>query len=1290
MRYSMKKILFLLLVTLSINLFAQAKLTQRLEYKLNNMSNIEYLRVLCLLKDRVDIEALDKYLYDIKATPQERAYIVITTLQEKANSTQSRLINYLNTKLSSGEVKQFQSFWITNLIMVEANKNVITELANSDEIEIMDFDALLQLDPYTYEGPAPENIEGSEIGLRVINADKLWRMGISGEGRLVMNIDTGVEGSHPALASRWRGNFVPANQAWFDPETNTTTPTDCDNHGTHTMGIMTGREGTDTIGVAPGAQWIAAKTICSSPHTSKSISAFQWAMNPDGNPNTISDMPDVISNSWHDPNTTNECTGLYKQTFDALEAAGIAIVFSAGNQGPNASTITRPKNINTNEVNVFAVGNINGNITGYPIANSSSRGPSTCGGTGSLLIKPEVVAPGTSVRSAIRGGYGTLSGTSMAAPHVGGAIVLLKQVFPNLTGTQLKYALYNTAVDLGTPGEDNTYGKGLIDVYAAFLYLANRDSIPPTQITNLQVSEAGSNHLKLTWNAPFDNSPGGVIAYDLRYTTTGPILDTVAFNNAISISYVPKPDSAGRPQSITISNLAFNTTYYFAIRSRDVWNNWSLISNSAIGTTLSRPSIAVSPDSINLIRPANITFQDSVRIFNNSSQPSTLQFNVRLQNHTFPSKSYTMFLQPTVNEETIENKLFDKSGNGFSILGSGGPDQFGYRWKDSRDPNGPSFSWSSIATSGTPITLTDDSYSSQTLNFQFPFYGINYSSVEVVSNGYLRFTNYTSTYPTNGPIPSTALPNNSIYGFWDDLNPGAGGNVYVLKTTDKFIVEFNNVPRYNDATTRVTFQIEIQKNGTIFFRYFRMSGVLNSATIGIENATGTDGLLIAYNQTYVSDSLAVRIQKEPDWLTVNNLTGIISNGQSLSIRLVFNTNQLINGKYRMEMNIAHNDSSKSNLIVPINLTITDTTYLTTSTFNVNSGWNLISVPIQTSQVRKDELFPSSNSFAYGYTTNYVIRDTLEPGQGYWLKFPSSQNIQLIGNIISSLSIPIRNGWNLIGSLDGSIPVNALTTNPPNIISGFIYGYNNNYFIANTIDKGKGYWVKSNANGSLTINLSTAKLTSIEPINFEKSDWAILEIGNKNSMTRLFIGQTDKQIDLELPPIPPVGNFDARFINNSLLSDLSEVNMIAISSIEYPVSITLINSNGKSYLVTDAINQKIFNQILSEGKTITIDNSMIDKLLLKEWKTELRYELMQNYPNPFNPRTIIQFSIPEKVVVNLSIYNSLGEKVAEILNKELEAGIHQVELDGSGFSSGIYFYKLKAGNFTQVKKLALIK
>ena len=156
-------------------------------------------------------------------------------------------------------------------------------------------------------------------------------------------------------------------------------------------------------------------------------------MDPDNNPGTITDMPDVINNSWYDPTVTGECTSIYESTLISVEAAGIAVCFSAGNEGPGVSTITPPKNINTSLVNTFTIGNVNGNNVSYPIESSSSRGPSICGGTGSLLIKPEVVAPGANVRSCIgTNSYALYTGTSMASPHAAGAILLLKEAFPEI------------------------------------------------------------------------------------------------------------------------------------------------------------------------------------------------------------------------------------------------------------------------------------------------------------------------------------------------------------------------------------------------------------------------------------------------------------------------------------------------------------------------------------------------------------------------------------------------------------------------------------------------------------------------------------------------------------------------------------------------------------------------------------------------------------------------------------------------------------------------------------------
>ncbi len=470
-----KLLLFLVLILAASFTYSQVEVSSRLQQALIKANQNDYIKVLVLLRSQVDLTALDQQLYSQKSSMQQRAYQVITALKQNAENTQTGLKSYLNEKSESAEVYTYEAYWIANMFMVEAKSNIINELMTRLDVAEMDLDALLELDrPEKVEGYV-DGIESVEPGLKIINAHLLWAQGITGQGRLVMDIDTGVYPNHPALNFKWRGNHVPSSQAWFDPA-GTTVPSDCDGHGSHTMGTMVGWSPTtgDTVGVAPDAEWIAAKTICSSPHTSNSVAAFQWAIDPDGNPSTIDDMPDAINNSWYDPDVSNECSGIYKTTLDAVEAAGIAVIFSAGNNGPGTSTITKPKNINTNNVNVMCTAAIDG--ASYlggntnPIASFSSRGPSLCGGTGSLLIKPEVSAPGVSVRSSgTSTGYSVLSGTSMASPHVTGAVALLKQFAPNLTGKQILEALYNTAVDLGTAGEDNNYGMGLIDVYAAFL-----------------------------------------------------------------------------------------------------------------------------------------------------------------------------------------------------------------------------------------------------------------------------------------------------------------------------------------------------------------------------------------------------------------------------------------------------------------------------------------------------------------------------------------------------------------------------------------------------------------------------------------------------------------------------------------------------------------------------------------------------------------------------------------------------------------------------------------------------
>ena len=496
----MKKYLLSVLFITSLlfsNLFAQAEITTRLSDALAEASKSgDMVRSLIMLKDQVDIQTLNKQLYETEATLEERAYIVITTLQDKANATQGSLIEYLDNKYTD-EVSEYRSYWITNMVFVEALPSVIMEIAERNEIGLLDLDGKLEWDkPVSREPASAKSPGGIEPGLAAINAPAMWRLGFTGAGRIVMGDDTGVDGNHPALNYKWRGAQpgVPASAAWFSWNGSTTFPVDGDGHGTHTMGTMCGLEvaTSDTVGVAPGAQWIASDGLWGSPHTSYSIAAWQWAVDPDGNPGTIDDMPDAIGNSWWDPNIpdNSQCDPAlnpYINAYLGVEAAGIAIIFSAGNSGPSAQSITSPKNVNIDEVTFWATGAVDGNVAGFPIASFSSRGPvvSACStGTPSLDIKPEASAPGNNVRSSTGGSYASFSGTSMACPHVVGAIALLREAVPTITGWEAKMALYNTAVDLGDPGEDNTYGMGIIDVYAAYVSLADpTDPNPPTNFT---------------------------------------------------------------------------------------------------------------------------------------------------------------------------------------------------------------------------------------------------------------------------------------------------------------------------------------------------------------------------------------------------------------------------------------------------------------------------------------------------------------------------------------------------------------------------------------------------------------------------------------------------------------------------------------------------------------------------------------------------------------------------------------------------------------------------------------
>src|SRR4029453_4438737 len=271
-----------------------------------------------------------------------------------------------------------------------------------------------------------------------------WDEGILGQGVVVGSVDTGVDFTHPALVNQYRGNngdgTFTHDYNWWDP-TGSCGDEPCDNaqHGTHTMGTMVGGDGpgpfTPDTGVAPGAEWIAAKGCEDFGCTETALlSSGQFILAPtdlNGENPDPSKRPDIVNNSWGGgPGDT-----FYLETVQAWRAAGIIPVFSSGNPGPFCGEGGSPGDF----LEAFSGGATDKDDN---IADFSGRGPSVYG-----KINPDVSAPGVDVISSVPGGgYEAFSGTSMAAPHTTGTIALILSGKPALLGDPNNYAPVTDAV----------------------------------------------------------------------------------------------------------------------------------------------------------------------------------------------------------------------------------------------------------------------------------------------------------------------------------------------------------------------------------------------------------------------------------------------------------------------------------------------------------------------------------------------------------------------------------------------------------------------------------------------------------------------------------------------------------------------------------------------------------------------------------------------------------------------------------------------------------------------------
>jgi len=535
---------------------------------------------LVVLASQAEIALLDRALKREHATREERHRRVVTALREVSDTSQAPVIAELDRLALQGELSGYTSYWILNAIAVRATPRAIERLAQRADIAAIEpaFQTVADEGPRgmaadrsnatrgmqgldaptdsreTQARPAARRGIGVSGGLQAIHAPQVWNdLLINGAGALIGILDTGVDGNHPALRDRWRGNDGhPWQECWHDVvNSGSTYPNDdVSGHGTHVAGIATGLGAAthDTIGVAWGAQWIAANAIRQGVGAELDfdvIDCLQWFADPDGDPETIDDVPDVVVCAWGVNEQLagySDCDTRWWWAIDNCEAAGVVTVWSAGGDGPGAQTIRSPGDRATTPYSCFSVGSVDAAHSPfpYPIASFSSRGPSGCDAPESLRIKPEVVAPGVDIYSSVPGGgYQVWSGSAMATAHAAGVAALMRSAGPNLEVDVIKQAIMSTARDGGTTGEDNAYGWGTIDALEAVSPFATPSTSPEDAL------RANNTNASPAWPNPL--GPGGTARYRIR--ASGPItleIHDPAGRLVRAISIAPAPPGTER------------------------------------------------------------------------------------------------------------------------------------------------------------------------------------------------------------------------------------------------------------------------------------------------------------------------------------------------------------------------------------------------------------------------------------------------------------------------------------------------------------------------------------------------------------------------------------------------------------------------------------------------------------------------------------------------------------------------------------------------------------------------
>ncbi|HEX5749558.1 MAG TPA: carboxypeptidase regulatory-like domain-containing protein [Archangium sp.] len=845
-----------------------------------------------------------------------RGRFVVEQLQSVARSSQGDLRDQLRA-----HGLDHQSFWLVNAVRVKADDAALKALASRPDV-----DHILQEGDYriptpipgTRSPPTPSDIEWNIARIR---APEVWStFGTRGEGIVIGSIDTGVQFDHPALARQYRGRLADGsldhNYNWFDPSSVCGSPSlaPCDNvgHGTHTMGTMAGDDDSgNQIGVAPGARWISAKGCedlgCS---TGALLAAGQWMLAPtdlSGNNPRPELRPHILNNSWGD----GPSDPFFRPIVQAWVAAGIFPTFAVGNPDPAPCGSVGVPAAYPESYGVGAF-DINGNIASF-----SARGPSAFDG----LTKPDIAAPGVNVRSSFTGGgYEVLSGTSMATPHVAATVALMWSAAPSLVGdVEATRALLDaSAVDRedlscgGTAADNNVWGEGQLDAFAA----VERAPTGPTGIVRGVVTDASTGAplpgARVLAEGPFSRDT--LTDEEGRYSLT---LPTGTYR--VSATFFGYERRVVEAVEVTEGSV---TPVDFALSP--------VPSHAVSGRVLDASGAPIAFARVTLLgTPLGTVLTDAAGAWRFERVPEG-EYDVRVE-------ADGCFLPRT------EHLLVD-GGESLDLVLESRTDAYGYSCR---------YEAPAYVEATTPLPLAgDDSVVQVGLPFPFTFYGQTYGSAYVSTNGNLNFLAPNANF-ANESLPSPNPPNAAIYALWDDLLVDGESSVLTLTRGEaparELVVEWRNVAFLTDTSQRVDFEIILTERGQVLMQYRNLADTGlergESATVGIENETGTVALQYSFNSPALRDERAIRFVLPPNGFVEGVVTdandGLPIAGATVRAlaggTVVRQVTTGADGRYRLQLFLGTYTLEAS---APNYVTGTDTVTLSTDGEGVTRDWVL--------------------------------------------------------------------------------------------------------------------------------------------------------------------------------------------------------------------------------------------------------------------------------------------------------------------------------------------------------------